>query len=126
MQSGVVDVATIYDARMTQGMYNAFFDAVDSHPTQAYYAFAAFNKLYKIGTEVEATSDTEGLYVVAAAEGGHGAAIISNVSGKPLPLEIEGIDLEVAELSVIDTHRLLSWCPGMKKIPNDTVLLVEW
>ena len=126
MQKGVVDVATIYDARMTQGMYNAFFDAVDSHPTQAYYAFSAFNKLYKLGTEVESSSDTAGLYVVAAAKGGHGCAMISNVSGRKQSLEISGVDLSGVEISVIDQHRLLSWAPSIKSINNDTVILIEW
>ena len=126
MQKGVVDVGAVYDARMTQGMYNAFFDPVDYHPTHAYYAFAAFNKLYALGTEVESVSDTEEVYVLAASDGVRHRAVISNVSGEEQELEISGVDLTGARYRVIDKHRLLSQCIPMKKLPRDAVLLIEW
>ena len=126
MQQGVVDVGAIYDARMDQGMYNAFFDPVDSHPAHAYYSFAAFNKLYELKTEVETSSDTEELYVLAASDGTRHKAIITNVSGEAQELEITGADLSSARYRIIDKHRLLSLIEPVRTIPADAVLLIEW
>ena len=94
--------------------------------SHGYYAFAAFSALYKLGQQIELTLDTEDVYAVCASNGEQNAIMISNVSGKPQVLEIEGVDLSKARWSAIDNQRLLSWSPTVKEIENNQVLLIEW
>ena len=127
-QNAPVDMLMIYDARMDGTPYDAFSipstkGVVLSH---GYYAFAAFAALYRLGEQAELTLDAENVYAVAASDGKKSAIMISNVSGKEQTLEFEGVNLSDARWSVIDTERLLSWSPAMKKIPNNTVALIEF
>jgi len=126
MQHAPTDLLMLYDARMTSGSYTALFDGNTQKPIHAYYALAAFNRLYRLGNEAELICDEPGLHAVAAADGKHCAMVISNTSGKTQPLEIEGADLTEAHWYTIDQPRLLSWCPPAKVIENNQVILVEW
>ena len=122
-----VDILAIYDARKTQGRYTPFFDPYTNLPTlHAYYSFAAFNFLYKLGAQVELDCHTDGIYAVAAVKENRGALMISNVSGEAHDLNIEGINLEGAHWYVIDSKRLLSWSPECKTIENNSVILIEF
>ena len=86
----------------------------------------AFNQIYKLGTEVEAVSDTNGLYALAAYNGNRHALLISNLTGNDQELTIDGADLEDARFYVINGEKLLSWAPNAKKINNNEVILIEW
>ena len=122
-----VELLMIYDARISgSSEYMPLFDPVDFHPIHAYYALAAFNELYKLGTQVSLTCDTDRVYAIAASNGQKHALMISNISGRHQPLEIEGVDLTDARWYVIDQHRLLSWSPEVKTIENNAVVLVEF
>ena len=128
MQKAPLDVCVIYDARYDGSDYCALFDAYTHKPIHAYYALVAFNHLYQLGTEVYSESDTEGVYVVAASDGNRHAMVISDISNhaKPLPLQIEGVDLSQARYHVMDQSRLLSWSAPVKTIENNQVILVEF
>ena len=97
-------------------------------PTQAYYALVAFDHLYKLGKQVEVNmeADTKLLFAVAATNGEKNAIVISNISGRPQELNVEGVDLSDARYHVIDDQRLLSWSPEVKTINNNTVVLIEY
>ena len=86
----------------------------------------AFNTLYKLGSEVEATSDTEKLHVLAASNGKKNALLISNLTEATQPLTIEGIDISDARISIIDDKRLLSWAANANEIESNAVMLIEW
>ena len=43
----------IYDARCNIGIFSPLFNPYNYNPHKAYYAFKAFNELYKRGTEVK-------------------------------------------------------------------------
>jgi len=125
MQKSPLDVLMIYDARFIPGLYCALFDAYTAKPFHAYYALAAFNFLYELGTEVETLCDTEGVYVVAASNGNKTAIMITNISGKNTELTIEGVDLSNARYYAIDQLRLLSWSPKVKTLENNMTILIE-
>ncbi|MBQ2706945.1 MAG: hypothetical protein IJF67_01670, partial [Clostridia bacterium] len=118
-----VDMLMIYDARMSGGQYMALFNPMTLKPFHAYYSLAAFNQLYKLGTQVSLTCDTDRVYAVAATNGKKHALMISNISGKAQSLEIEGADLTDARWYVLDQQRLLSWSPAVKTIENNAVVL---
>ena len=124
LQKEWVDVACLYDAKYGGG-YGPLFNPIDYTLWHTYYTLVAFGMLYKLGTEIECISDTEGVYAVAATDGKSTKIMISNVSGELLPLEIEGVDISEARWSVIDNERRLSWSTPMKEIENNTVVLIE-
>ncbi len=121
-----VDMMMIYDARLI-GLFAPLFDVVHQKPCQAYYALAAFGMLYKLGSQIAAECDTPGLYAVAARDAaGHGALMISNLTGADQPLTLEGIDLAGAHWYIIDDRRLLSWTQPLTRIENNAVVLIEF
>ena len=126
MQNAPMDIMNIYDARFGGGIHSAFFDPYTYKPFHAYYAFAAFNHLYKLKNQVELVCDTDGLYAVCASDGRNNALMISNISGETLDLDIEGVDLRDARYHVIDQPRLLSWSDKVSKIENNQVVLIEF
>ena len=126
LQNGRADLACIYDMRISGPDYSAFFDAKTKLPHQTYYTFVAFNALYKLGTQIECSCDTDGVYAVAATNGKQHALMISNISGNAHALEIEGADLTKARFSYIDDRRMLSWAPNASELKNNSVVLIEW
>ena len=125
LQKGYTNICCIYDMKLTSGIYGTFFDH-KYKPAQAYYDMVAFNTLYKLGNQVEATSDTEKLHVLAASSDKKNALLISNLTGATQRLTIEGANLEDARISVIDDKRLLSWAPNANEIEPNAVMLIEW
>ena len=126
MQKGHEDVLCIYDMRIQNPWYAPFFDCKSCKPHHGYYSAVAFNTLYRLGTEVECTSDTDGLYVLAASNGKKNAMMIVNLTGRAQALTFDGIDLSDARISAIDDLRLLSWTPHAREIEPNTVYLIEW
>jgi hypothetical protein len=96
MQNLPVDTAMFYDARLGTSKYGSLFDPMSNTPFPAYYGFKAFNELYKLGTQVELTLDTEELYAVAARNGEAGCIVIANPTDKDEPFEFSSF-LNVTE-----------------------------
>lgn len=63
-QNSDIDMLMYYDARPTN--WNGLFDIDTFKPLKSFYAFKLFNDLYKKGTQVAATSDVDGIDVLAA------------------------------------------------------------
>ena len=126
MQYGHPEVLCIYDMRNSSAPYCPMFDIKTQKPIQGYYAMVAFNRLYMLKMQVEATCDTEDMYVLAASDGKKNALLIANQSQENHPLEIEGVDFTDARFYVIDDERLLSWAPNARYIDANSVLLIEW
>jgi hypothetical protein len=127
MQNTPIDMLCFYDARLPSGgtLYGGLFDPMRERPWCAYYSLVAFNHLYQLENQIELTCDTEDVYAAAAAKDGKTVIVISNVSGKTVPLEIEGVCLTGARYSVIDQNRYLSWSPAVKELENNAVLMIE-
>lgn len=126
MQHGNEDVCCIYDMRSDIPPYCPLFDVRTKKPIHGYYALVAFDTLYRLGEQVETQCDDGRLYVLAASDGVHRAALIANLTGETKALSIEGIDEAAARYSVIDGRGALAWAPHAKEIENNTVLLIEW
>ncbi|MBR1921571.1 MAG: hypothetical protein IJ829_06170, partial [Kiritimatiellae bacterium] len=80
-----ITTALIYDARCGIGDYSPLFNPMTYEPHKAYYALKCFNELYRLGTEVKATTDDPGVYVAAAGDAGGGAVLAANISAKAVP-----------------------------------------
>ena len=59
-------------------------------PFPAYYAFKAYNEIYKLRERVLLKSEEEGVYAVAAKKDKNGCIVIANTTDKDIPLELEG------------------------------------
>jgi hypothetical protein len=81
-----VDLATIYDARCSSGMYSPLFDPAKWAPRKAYYAFRAFGELYALGTEVPVACSGKDVVAIAAVNGKDDAAMmVVNPTDRAVP-----------------------------------------
>ena len=126
MQHGNEDVCCIYDMRTSDAPYCPLFDVRTHEPHHAYYSLVAFNRLYRLGSQIKTVCDNERMYVLAASNGKQNAAMIVNLTGERQELALDGVNDESARYYAIDDKRLLSWAPNAKDIGNNTVLLIEW
>ena len=83
-----LDNAMFYDAGIGMSSYASLFNPITKEPYPAYYAFTAFNELYKMGKQTHLTCDTDGLYSVAATNGNEKRIVIANTTESDLPLEL--------------------------------------
>lgn len=88
MQHSPVDLGAYYDAQPAMGMkFCGIFDS--DGPRKPFYAFKAFNELYRLGREVASSSDLERVYVCAASDGAQGAILLSNYEGEDRDVTVE-------------------------------------
>ncbi len=125
MQDSSLDSAMFYDARFGISIYGALFNPLTAQPFPAYYAFKGFQQLYLCGTQVDVYCDAENVYVAAASKEGRGCIMISNISGKDVPLELEIGDWQVTGCKAIDQEHTWedSQLPGI--LAKDMVLCVS-
>ena len=123
----VVSLMCLYDMR-AYGSYAPLFDSMRDRPTYAYYALAAFNRLYELGEQIEVSCDDPGLYAVAASDGTHYALMIANPGWEKRRIRIEGdgIDLYDARYYIMDDGRLLSWAHDVDVLNPNSVALIEF
>lgn len=88
-QNSALDGAMFYDARFGVSVYGALFNPLTAEPFPTYYAFKAFNELYRLGEQVEATVDGgDGVYAVAARGGARACLLIANTGAEAVPLTL--------------------------------------
>ncbi|MBR6764494.1 MAG: hypothetical protein IKM13_12210 [Clostridia bacterium] len=126
LQQGNTDICCIYDMRTNTAPYCPLFDIKTHKPIHGYYSLAAFNRLYRLGDQVEARCDNQRLYALAASNGKQNALLVANLTGTEQSLTVEGADLTDARYYVLDQERLLSWAPHAKTLAPNDVVLVEW
>lgn len=98
MQNTRMNVMCFYDARMRQPSdYGGMFDAGTREPFTLYYGFRAFGELFCMGTQTEAKSDNEDIYVLSAAGGGRKGILISNI-GNADTVSVSGAKVKKAYL----------------------------
>ena len=144
MQQMPLDSAMFYDARFGVSMYGGMFNPLTGQPFPAYYAFYAFNTLYRLGQEVAVITDTadpdgegEGsLYLLAArgpapadsaqgTDGLRGGVLVVNPTDRacPLSLTAEGWLLSCR---VVDSTRTWEEIALPDRIGPDSFLLIEY
>ena len=89
IQDTPLDSAMFYDAQLGMSIYGSMFNCLTLKPYPTYYAFTAYNELYRLGHQVAAKADVDGVYAVAAAKDGQCRIVIANISGDDKPLNIE-------------------------------------
>ena len=116
-----------YDAGIGVSYYRAMFDPRERAPFPIYYAFAAFNELYRLENEVECIfEEGKGIYALAASGNGENAVLIANTSGQAMPVTInlpDGMSVYVAD----DTKKLekAEQNPKSFTIPKECVILIK-
>ncbi len=110
-----VTVATYFEADVVKE-WCGIFDVKDMSigrvkatvkPLKPFYAFKAFNELYKMGDAVEAVSDTRAVKACAAKGNGKNGVLISNYMGEDTEVELELIGLKPGKIEVLltdETH----------------------
>ncbi len=90
-QDSPVDIANYYDGQPHMchcGIFNKF-----RRKMKPFYSFVLFNKLYRLGTQIEATCDDGGFTEALAAKGGDGKLGLLVVGSMQDPyVEIHGFD----------------------------------
>ena len=127
-QNAHTDMLCYYDTRLQASTYGGFFAPLTYEPVATYYAFAAFGRLYQLGTQAEAVvTGAEGeFYALCATDGKKNALMLVNRTGEKQDLALKGVDMDHAQIHLIDTGRLLSMAFEADAIANDTILLIEW
>ena len=133
LQGTSLDSAMIYDARCGLGIFSPLFNPYDYSPHKAYYAFKAFNELYKRGTEVESSSSDRWVTWVAAARGDKdGVVVIAHTGDKEVPLVLELCGRagarpspgRVRECRITDETRTNEIVPLPTMLPPHSILVV--
>ena len=133
--SGLVDMLMYYDARPNT-IWNGLFDLYHFDVQKPYYVFPMFSTLYRLGQEVEASTDDDGVSAVAAVGDGEGAAMLAYYchddganETKTVSLTALGTDLAPVSLQRLDeTHdgQEEPYAGGPIELPPNSVVLVKF
>ncbi len=98
-----LDMAMYYDMKSVSS-YCGAFDPITLLPFKAYYAFKAFNVLYRLGEEVESGCDNEEIYYTAATNGKKTAVMLAGNtdSDEQVNINLNGFEWKKATLCTID------------------------
>ena len=123
MQKEQVYMLNYYDARIGRSPYSGMFNPDTYAPYLTYYAFMAFNELYKLQNEVFTKSDDEDVYVCAASGGKKKCLLVTNISqeDKEIGLEICGVDAGDCEIVMLSD--VYSYSPTGKTLKDNKLQL---
>lgn len=124
MQNSPVDIGMFYDARCGTSIFGGLFNPMTLRPLKSYWAFPAFNELYRRKDQVEAESDTEDLYVAAAAGDPEGAVLIVNFRNETLDLELDLGGKEITSCRLTDDAYEYGLCNFTGKLNPYSVTLL--
>ena len=125
LQGTALDSAMIYDARCNIGIFSPLFNPYDYSPHKAYYAFKAFNELYKRKTEVASSSSDRWVTWVAAARGRRsGAVVIAHTGDEAVPLALDLGGRTVRECRITDDTRTNEVVSLPSNLPPHSILVV--
>lgn len=131
MQKARPDMLNFYDARLNScSQYGGLFNPDTWQPYLAYYAFMAFNEAYKLGNEVQTSSDDQDVYVLGATDQRQCVLLIANTSDQPkrATLALAGVKPDAFEAVMLNNQcdyrrRILHLAPdGTLAIPPQTCL----
>ncbi len=123
-QNEPVDTAMFYDAGFGLSNYRSLFHPMTQEPVPAYYAFPAFNALYRRGDQVAVSGEEENVYA-AAAWGGDGCVVVTSIHPeKAVPLTLDLGGHAVTGCRIICDGRTWEECPLPAELPPNSVLVV--
>ncbi len=85
-QNTPLDSAMFYDARFGVSVYGSMFHPLTGKPFPTYYAFKAFNELYKLEDQIEITLDEGAVYAVGAKKDDSACILLANPSENDIDL----------------------------------------
>lgn len=111
MQKTPTDMCMYYDGQIDSS-YCGIFDPVKMDIFPAYYAFVAFNELYKLGDEVLSGSENPDLYIASAsAETASASMIVNTGEIQPITICFEGFgksaNTRMTHILLDDNHRFI-------------------
>jgi hypothetical protein len=126
LQDAPVDIANFYDGR-AETSFGALFDPVHKTVFPTYYDFVAYNELYKLGSQTEASVDCEELVVLAAANEKEAAVLLVNPTAQNTKLTM---DVSCDSWIIIDPQRIYQPAEipadGLFRIPALSVSLFRF
>lgn len=102
MQNTDTDIMCYYDGRVGYSSY-CLFNPDNGTPYRVYYAFAAFNTLYRLKNQVLAESDDDDIFVGAAANGIDGAIAIANINDDSVVANINALGFSTNNARILFT-----------------------
>ncbi len=124
MQNSPVDVGMFYDARCGTSIFGGLFNPMTLQPLKAYWAFPAFNELYRRKDQVVAESDTENLYVAAAVGDLESAVLIVNYRDETLELDLDLGGKEITSCRLTDAAYNYGLCNFTGKLNPYSITLL--
>ena len=106
-----IDMLMYYDARPTG--FNGLFDMYTYRPLKGYYPFLIYSRLFELGTQIEATSTNDDVYVVSAKNGDRVGAMITyfaeddNKGAIKVDIDLGDFDMSGARIFVVDKNRTM-------------------
>ena len=91
LQNEPLDMLMYYDCRVIS-VYCGLFDPVGQKPFPAYYVFAAFSELYRLGQTTALSGASRGLFACSATDGTRGLLLLTNASDAEKEIECCGAD----------------------------------
>ena len=123
LQDAPIDIANFYDGR-AETSFGALFDPVHVTTFATYYDFVAYNQLYRLGTQVEATIDCPEMPVLAASNGDETAVLLVNPTAQSTKLTLS---FPCDSWTIIDPRRTYEAAPipqdGIFRLPGLSVSL---
>ncbi len=108
MQNSPIDMAMYYDALPSRS-YGGMFEFPSGRPSKAYYAFQAFNELYRLGAQAREQGARNARFAYLAAANGTEAALLlvnNGPRGRQVELDLVGLPGKMQGYPVDDTHNL--------------------
>ena len=97
------DMMMYYDLRFTSS-YCGPVNPLNLAPFKAYYAFYTFGQLYALAQRVSCSTDTDGVYALAAGNANKSAAVIVNCQEQPVQLCVSGMPTTARLFLTDQTH----------------------
>lgn len=121
-QNSSNDIATYYDGQPTN-LWCGIFDRYGV-PTKSYYAFCAFNELYKLGRTVKNECTEDGVYCVSAADENKLCILVSRYLSAPDKAELflKNLPFENAAYTVTRTDKFNNFAEAESGILKDNRL----
>ena len=101
MQKTSTDLMCYYDGGLGYSMYRCLINPDHGYPYRTYYAFAAYNTLYRLGNEVAASTTDEHVFVGAGVNGGRAAVVLANTNAYDVTLTLDLAGFAATDVQIL-------------------------
>lgn len=122
-QNTPLDNAMFYDARFGTSVYGSMFNPLTAEPFPTYYAFKAFNELYRLGEQARVEVEENGVYAVAAKQGDNACVVIANPTDGDAKLELQASGV-ITKCLITCEGKNAEEIPMPEVLPKNSFLMV--